>query len=166
MNTKNWKPLFGHYQISTNGEIRSNTRTIPGRWGNQLVRGKILSQTKDKDGYLCISLICEDERKTFKVHRLVAMKFLCNPENLPEVNHKNKIRSDNNVDNLEWIGKDDHMKLDQAKTYEFSSPENEKIVVFCISDFCRKHDLNRSNLCKVHNGKRKSHKGWSKWNEQ
>lgn len=62
---------------------------------------KILSQSNDKDGYKCVRLNT-DKSYSVRVHRLVAMAFLENPDNLPVVNHKNEIKYDNRVENLEW----------------------------------------------------------------
>lgn len=53
-------------------------------------------------GYESVKILCDGKRKHFKIHRLVAMAFLPNPQNLPEVNHKDENPSNNCVDNLEW----------------------------------------------------------------
>ena len=53
-------------------------------------------------GYQVVSLSKSGQRKTHYVHRLVADAFLPNPDSLPEINHKNEIKTDNRVDNLEW----------------------------------------------------------------
>ena len=66
-------------------------------------KGRMLSlNSKDKDGYILISLVKDKKRTTRRVHRLVAESFIPNSENKPQVNHKNGIRNDNKVDNLEW----------------------------------------------------------------
>lgn len=53
-------------------------------------------------GYESVKVLYDGKRKHFKIHRLVAMAFLPNPQNLPEVNHKDENPSNNRVDNLEW----------------------------------------------------------------
>ena len=78
------------YEVSSCGRIRSLKRSI------------IMKQYFDKYGYKRISLSKEGEKKSWFIHRLVAMTFIKNPKNLPEVNHKNSRRDDNNVPNLEW----------------------------------------------------------------
>jgi hypothetical protein len=55
-----------------------------------------------KDGYLHVSLKVKEPHKTCSIHRLVAKAFIPNPDNMPEVNHKNQDRQDNRVENLEW----------------------------------------------------------------
>jgi hypothetical protein len=92
-----WKDIKGYegiYQISTLGNIKSSPR--------KGTKGGLLNASEDKDGYLCIGLNKNGKRKTFKVHRLVAMTFIPNIFDLQEVNHKDENPSNNHVENLEW----------------------------------------------------------------
>lgn len=65
-------------------------------------RGWILKPSKTKDGYLLVSAYKDGKHYTQKVHRLVALAFIDNPDNKRETNHKNGVKADNRVDNLEW----------------------------------------------------------------
>ena len=63
--------------------------------------GRILKETLATDGYVTVKL----NRKTYYKHRLVAVQFIPNPDNLPFVNHKNHVRNDNRIENLEWVNR-------------------------------------------------------------
>ena len=95
-----WKKIDGcsNYLISNYGEVKS----LPQK-GNFFKKPTLLKQNLDKDGYKVVSLTDDNKKKRLiKVHRLVALAFLSNPNNLPCINHKNEIKTDNRVENLEW----------------------------------------------------------------
>lgn len=83
-----WKDIEGYegYQVSNFGRVKN------------IVTDIILTPYDTGFGYLSVRL----KKKNLKVHRLVAKAFIPNPDNLPCVNHKSEIRSENYVDNLEW----------------------------------------------------------------
>lgn len=103
-----WKDIEGYegkYQISSLGRVkRLGGYYYCGHRGEQkkIIEEKIMKQQIRSKGYLCVSLSDGTKRKTFQVHRLVAQAFIPNPDNLPQVNHKSEITSENFVENLEW----------------------------------------------------------------
>lgn len=104
-----WKDLYGYedrYEISSWGRIGIKERIghhPKGGIHQFKIYPKIMSACLDKYGYLTIVLTNVSGPKTFKVHRLVAMSFM-KELYFPgaQINHKNKIRSDNMISNLEW----------------------------------------------------------------
>ena len=92
-----WKDIEGYeglYKVSNFGNILSF---------KQFDSGKLMSPSKDKDGYYQIGFRnVLGERKWFRVHRLVAKAFIENPNNYDYINHKDNNTSNNKVDNLEW----------------------------------------------------------------
>lgn len=70
--------------------------------GKQYCEERILKPQKRKFGYLAVMLCKKGIKKSFLIHRLVAMTFIPNPQNLPQVNHKDENPSNNKIDNLKW----------------------------------------------------------------
>ena len=106
MKKEYWKPVVGYenlYEVSNLGRIRSFDRWVKSKNGSiRICRGRILKPYTNKDGYLYVVLCKNNKHKTYKVHRLVAEAFLPNPDNLPQVNHKDENKQNNNVENLEF----------------------------------------------------------------
>ena len=90
-----WKDISGYnaYQVSNTGRVRSLKAGVV----------KILKQISHRDGYLLVNLCNQDGRKLCKVHRLVAIAFIENSSNKTCVDHINRVRTDNNANNLRWV---------------------------------------------------------------
>lgn len=98
-----WRPVVGWeglYEISNNGLVRA----IGPKW--KKCGGRLFRPHYDKDGYNTVTLHKRvdgrSHAKTLKVHRLVGMAFIENPENKPVIDHINGIKDDNRVENLRW----------------------------------------------------------------
>ena len=100
-----WKPIQGYeeYEVSNHGRIKrlAYYKNVC-NGGKQFQPERILDPQTRKGGYKAISLSKDGKVKSFLVHRLVAMAFIPNPNNLPHINHKDETPSNNVVDNLEW----------------------------------------------------------------
>lgn len=102
-----WRDIVGYeglYQVSNLGRVKSLERLVASPRGliEHIITERILSIKVHKFGYLEVSLHSKGKSKTYKVHRLVALSFIPNPNGLLEINHKDENKSNNIVDNLEW----------------------------------------------------------------
>lgn len=90
---ENFRQISGYeglYSVSDKGEVLSEKRK------------RILSCGKNQYGYNLVVLFKDGKGKQYLVHRLVAEAFIDNPDNLPEINHKDENKDNNSVENLEW----------------------------------------------------------------
>lgn len=85
-----------NYIVSSDGKVYSTNNVGRAKYHQEI------SQRKNKDGYMQITVGRTGNRSQYRVHRIVAEAFIPNPDNLPEVNHKDNDRTNNRVDNLEW----------------------------------------------------------------
>lgn len=95
-----WKDVVGYenlYQVSNLGNVKSLNNWHKHKNGSPYLRNQVRCST-----YLAVGLTKNTKRTQFQIHALVAMAFIPNPNNYPEVNHIDGIKSNNQVENLEW----------------------------------------------------------------
>ena len=101
-----WRPVAGYewlYDVSSFGRIRS----LDNRWSSI----RIMKPWKNSSWYMSTVIYKSPHNKSSVViHRLIAQSFIDNPDNKPQVNHINGIKSDNRVENLEWATASENMR--------------------------------------------------------
>lgn len=115
---KDVKDYEGLYQVSSIGRIKSLPRN------GTINKERILKCTVDKDGYLKVNLSKNNIQRKIIVHRLVAMAFISNPYNYPQVNHIDGNKQNNEATNLEWVSNKENIQ----HAYKIGLITHEKIT--------------------------------------
>jgi len=106
--TEEWRSITGfegYYEVSNFGDVRSVDRVIPrdGPTGSMARKGQMITPHITPKGYLRCQLGMNGQKANKLIHRIVADAFITNPDDKPEINHRNGNKRDNRVDNLEWV---------------------------------------------------------------
>src|SRR5574344_285683 len=170
------KGYEGYYQVSNYGRVKSSPRIIVRGDINQPIKTRIRKSFITM-GYLKLGLSKKSKTENVFVHRLVAEAFIPNPNNLPQVNHKNENKTDNRVENLEWCDSrynnnfGSHNKraaLTKNKGYRILQKNNDGELVGVwdsIADASRVYNINPRNIGSVLRGLRQRAGGY-KWEYQ
>ena len=162
-----WKPVRnyeGLYEVSNMGRVKSLERTVwCGLNGGcyRAIPEKILEGYDDGHGYLQVELYKDGKGKWCSINRLVAQAFLENPQNLPEVNHKDEDKTNNRVENLEWCTKQYNVEYSKAKAVIGINKVSGLIVEFpSTREAERQTDISNSSICACLKGRKKSAGGY------
>lgn len=143
-----WKDVVGYeglYQISSFGNVKSLGKTIDkGKFGKVFFPEKLLSVFIDNQ-YFYIGLHKNKKQKKISIHRILAIAFIPNPENKPFINHKNGIKTDNRIENLEWVT--------PKENSEHASINN--LVARNFGEKNGKHKLNTKDILLIRNSRYK-----------
>lgn len=165
-----WKDITGYeglYQISNYGRVKSLERKVRHNYGKfRTVPEKILKPSPDGDGYLYVSLSKEGKKKNPKIHKLVALHFLSNPDNLPQVNHIDENKDNNVVTNLEWCTSLHNLQhsnvISKGNTARAKAIIQKSLTGEIINEFCSISEARRKLGLKSHAGIVKCCKGEQK----
>lgn len=144
------------YQVDAEGNVYSET-------------GKLMTKIPTHDGYDRVKLSRGLPRKMYHVHRLVASTFIDNPNGLPIVHHKNSIRNDNRVENLEWCDNSHNQKErftnslgTRAKPVKMIDPQTGDVLKVFDSPLLAEKEtgIARQNISKVARGLRNQAGGY------
>lgn len=165
-----WKqhPEFWFVEVSTLSRVRTLDRYIAnGKGGRRFVKGHVLKQRRDRYGYLLVSFSMNGKLITKKVHRLVAKTFIPNPNNWPQVNHKDNNPANNCVSNLEWCTGEYNIeyrekfgKACNRPVYAVSLKTLEILKFPSQKEAGRQLGIEQTHICAVVKGRRKQTGGY------
>jgi len=159
-----WKDIIdyeGMYQISSYGQVKSLALMLQsGFRGFAMSEDRILKHGIDKDGYALYGLSKDNKRKTYKGHRLVAIHFIDNTDNLPVVNHIDGIKTNNYYRNIEWctvVYNNNHMITTGLKTNnkfvgKYSLDDKLLDVYYSCREATRENNFRGSGISRAANG--------------
>ena len=170
---EHWKAIAGYeglYEVSDQGRVKSLNYNHTGK-------ESILKPGKNSSGYLHVIICKNGHRKQTLVHRIVAEAFIPNPKGLATVNHKDEIKSNNSASNLEWMSQRDNNNYGthnkRVAESHINHPSLSKQVQMLdkstgelLATFPSTHEaervtcIDKSNISKCCNGKRKSVGGY------
>jgi hypothetical protein len=113
--TEEWIPVEGYeglYEVSSLGRVQSVNRVDS---SGKRRRSRLLKPTLSSVGYRKVSLSRGSKVRQINLHRLVALHFIPNPGDLPEVDHINCDRADNRVENLQWVSRSDNRRFSWSR---------------------------------------------------
>lgn len=122
---------FDFIEVSTLGRVRTLDRVVSNGKGTRVEKGMILKQRLNKRGYLRVAFRKDSKLVNKPVHRLVAQTFIPNPDNLPQVNHKDCNPQNNSVSNLEWCTHE--YNIEYREKYGKSSAEVSGCPVYAVN---------------------------------
>lgn len=177
-----FKPVSGYggaYEISNLGNVRSVTRKVIRRNGRVIsIKGKDMAMRTDEKGYMRVCLNNNGKTKRVAVHRLVAMAYLPNPDNKPQINHIDGNKGNNCVWNLEWCTNGENQKhayrtglkhsvdssgRPKVRVAMIDPVSGEQVATFeSFNEAARKMKIFAPNIRKVVLGERNTTGGW-KW---
>jgi hypothetical protein len=167
-----WKDIAGYegyYQISNRGNVKSLDRFVINSKGfKRFYKGKVLSKILTNSGYFCVNLTIGKKRNQFFIHRLLGIYFIPNPKNLPEIDHLDAVKTNNDLHNLEWVTSEENTERAKNKGLMPKGVDNHKsklteIQVLDIrSSNLRNIDLSKKyNVSKTLIGYIKKRKTWT-----
>lgn len=158
-NKEIWKPIkdYINYEISNFGKVKSLYKNI-------------ILNPEIRRGYYAVQLYKNSKAKHFQIHRLVAIHFIKNPNNLKYVNHKDENKLNNNVNNLEWCTASYNInygtcieraiKKKSIPVYQYDKNGNYLNYYSSIMDAERKTGIYNNNIVKCCKGERKTAGGY------
>ena len=171
--------MNGLYEVSNLGRVKKIKRKIKNKYiDRDKAINTILKGSKTQKGYHIIKLTKDKKIKTIGIHRLVAEAFIPNPNNLPQVNHKDENKTNNKVNNLEWCTveynnnygtKKERLKAHhnpiiyeslKKKVIQYDKNMNKIAEYSSISEASKKNKINDRNISSCCKQKRKTAGGF------